>query len=343
MKTELITKLEKIENLKNLVENEMFSAKEICDLIGLPKEDNIIRNINSYLRKNNITLPYPKMSDYNSRIIEKYKSEISHWWDVPKLKQAIEFKLKNNLVLNYADKEKKVARYVISIQCHPRASSGRQVKAHIILWELYNKQLFPDGYVMIPKDGNFLNLDINNFDIMSNEEYRSVVSTGKRNHFYTTGSQSGVCYKGGWKTISNKYLQIHNECAICGCFDKHNLNVHHIISYYLFDKPKDAHFSDNLICLCDSCHQNLHLGKINLLGFLSEKIRQKLLELLETLKEKFKKTDKSILVDFSIKSISSQASNEEGSTTISKESTSQADGDGSGEHLNSNEKDDDIV
>ena len=29
MKTELITKLEKIENLKNLVENEMFSAKEI--------------------------------------------------------------------------------------------------------------------------------------------------------------------------------------------------------------------------------------------------------------------------------------------------------------------------
>lgn len=343
MKTELITKLEKIENLKNLVENEMFSAKEICDLIGLPKEDNIIRNINSYLRKNNITLPYPKMSDYNSRIIEKYKSEISHWWDVPKLKQAIEFKLKNNLVLNYADKEKKVARYVISIQCHPRASSGRQVKAHIVLWELYNKQLFPDGYVMIPKDGNFLNLDINNFDIMSNEEYRSVVSTGKRNHFYTTGSQSGVCYKGGWKTISNKYLQIHNECAICGCFDKHNLNVHHIISYYLFDKPKDAHFSDNLICLCDSCHQNLHLGKINLLGFLSEKIRQKLLELLETLKEKFKKTDKSILVDFSIKSISSQASNEEGSTTISKESTSQADGDGSGEHLNSNEKDDDIV
>lgn len=343
MKTELITKLEKIENLKNLVENEMFSAKEICDLIGLPKEDNIIRNINSYLRKNNITLPYPKMSDYNSRIIEKYKSEISHWWDVPKLKQAIEFKLKNNLVLNYADKEKKVARYVISIQCHPRASSGRQVKAHIILWELYNKQLFPDGYVMIPKDGNFLNLDINNFDIMSNEEYRSVVSTGKRNHFYTTGSQSGVCYKGGWKTISNKYLQIHNECAICGCFDKHNLNVHHIISYYLFDKPKDAHFSNNLICLCDSCHQNLHLGKINLLGILSEKIRQKLLELLETLKEKFKKTDKSILVDFSIKSISSQASNEEGSTTISKESTSQADGDGSGEHLNSNEKDDDIV
>lgn len=343
MKTELITKLEKIENLKNLVENEMFSAKEICDLIGLPKEDNIIRNINSYLRKNNITLPYPKMPDYNSRIIEKYKSEISHWWDVPKLKQAIEFKLKNNLVLNYADKEKKVARYVISIQCHPRASSGRQVKAHIILWELYNKQLFPDGYVMIPKDGNFLNLDINNFDIMSNEEYRSVVSTGKRNHFYTTGSQSGVCYKGGWKTISNKYLQIHNECAICGCFDKHNLNVHHIISYYLFDKPKDAHFSDNLICLCDSCHQNLHLGKINLLGILSEKIRQKLLELLETLKEKFKKTDKSILVDFSIKSISSQASNEEGSTTISKESTSQADGDGSGEHLNSNEKDDDIV
>lgn len=95
-------------------------------------------------------------------------------------------------------------------------------------------------------------------------------------------------------------------------------------------------------------HQGLHALslKFNLLGILSEKVRQKLLELLGTLKEKFKNTDKNVLVDFSIKSISSQASNEEGSTTISKESTSQANGDGSGEHLNSDvkeEKDDDIV
>lgn len=344
MKTELILKLEKIENLKSLVENDMFSAREICDLIGLPREDNIIRNINSYLRKNNITLPYPKISDYNSRIIEKYKSDINHWWDIPKLKNAIEFKLRNNLVINYADKNRKIARYVISIQNHPRASSGRQVKAHIILWELYNRQSFPDGYVMIPKDGNFLNLNIDNFDIMSNEDYRSLVSSGKRNHFYTTGSKSGICYKGGWKTISNKFLQDHNKCAICGCTEKYNLNAHHIISYYLFDKPKDAHFSDNLICLCDSCHQKLHLGKISLLGILSEKIRQKLLELLETLKEKFKNDDKELLVNFSIKSISSQAPIlGEGSTTILKESTSQANGDGSGKHLNSVEKDDDIV
>lgn len=344
MKSQLIIKLENLKNLKTLVEEELYSAKDICNFLELPEEKNTIRNINSYLRRYKIKSPYPKITDRNSRIIEKYKSKVPEWWNHPKLKTVIEFKLKNNLVINYADKDKKIARYVISVKYHPRASSANQVKAHIILWELHNKQLFPDNYVMIPKDGNFLNLNIDNFDVMSNEEYRSITATGKRNHFYTTGSKSGVCYKGGWKTISKKFLQTNTSCEICGCSNKYKLNVHHIISYYLFDKSKDAHFLENLICLCDSCHQNLHLGKLNLLGILSEKIRLKLLKLLETLKEKFKNDDKLLLVNFSIKSISSQADlKSEGSTTISKESTSQANGDGNRKHLNSNEKDDDIV
>ena len=36
---------------------------------------------------------------------------------------------------------------------------------------------------MIPKDGNFLNLNIDNFDVMSNEEYRSIIATGKKKSF----------------------------------------------------------------------------------------------------------------------------------------------------------------
>lgn len=286
----------------------MYSAKELCQLLNLNVNENNIRNINQYLRKHNIKLPYPYISDYNSRIIEKYKKEISQWWSNKELSNAIQYKLKHNLVINYADKDRKCHRYVISIKCHPRASSGHQVKAHIILWELHNKRLFPENHVLIPKDGNFLNLDINNFDIMLLEDYRALVASCKRNHFYTLGTKVGASYKGGWKSISNKLIKKICKCAFCGNTNKYTLNMHHIISYYLFDKPKEAHFEDNLICLCDFCHQKLHSNSINLSGILSEKIKQKLLELLETLKDKFKNTEKILLVNFSIKSISSQDS-----------------------------------
>ena len=80
------------------------------------------------------------------------------------------------------------------------------------------------------------------------------------------------------------------------------------------------------------------------MGFLPEKVKLNLLELLGTLKEKFKNDDRNILVDFSIESISSQADIiSEGSTTISKESTLQANGSGSGKLLTRNGEDEDIV
>ena len=87
----------------------------------------------------------------------------------------------------------------------------------------------------------------------------------------------------------------------------------------------------------------LHSKSIKLLGFLPEKVKLNLLELLGTLYEKFKNDDKKLLVDFSIESISSQADLSEGSTTISKESTLQANGNGSGKLLTHNGEDEDIV
>ena len=90
-------------------------------------------------------------------------------------------------------------------------------------------------------------------------------------------------------------------------------------------------------------HQEQLVSNLKLLGFLPEKVKLNLLELLETLYKKFKNDDKKLLVDFSIESISSQADLSEGSTTISKESTSQANGDGSGKLLTRNGEDEDIV
>ena len=343
--TEKLDKLYRTGELEKLITEDMYAAKEICSLIDVP--DSQTNNVNSYLRKHDLHLPYPRINDYNSRIIEKYQNEASRWWEIPKLKSAIEFKLKNNLVINYADKEKKIGRYVISFKYHPRASSAHQVKAHIILWELYNEKPFPDNCVLVPKDKNFLNLTIENFNLYDNDEYRSIVATDKRNHFYTTGSASGCCYKGGWKSISKKLMDEICKCEICGKEERLRLNVHHIINYNLFDKPKDAHFKENLLCVCDSCHQYIHTGKINLSGTLSEKRKLKLFEVLEKLKAKkydnIEKENLAIkLIDFAIKSISRQAETE-GSTTISKESTSQANGDGSGKPLTDIAEGDDIV
>ena len=90
-------------------------------------------------------------------------------------------------------------------------------------------------------------------------------------------------------------------------------------------------------------HQEQLVSNLKLLGFLPEKVKLNLLELLGTLYKKFKNDDKKLLVDFSIESISSQADLSEGSTTISKESTLQANGNGSGKLLTHNGEDEDIV
>lgn len=330
-----------LEETKHLVLNECYNIKDLLEYYEIPYTSSNRGVLSNYLCSIGITILYPRVKDRYSRLICRYQDDINHWWDNKYLLEAITYKLKNNLVINYADKERTIPRYVIAVQGHPRASSSNQVKAHIILWELHNKKLFPDGYVLVPKDGNFTTLDINNFDLYTNEDYRSIVATGKRNHFYTTGSQMGVCYKGGWKTISKNIIN-NSNCSICGESNKLKLNVHHIINYHLFEKPKEAHFDDNLICLCDKCHQYVHLSKINLSGYISETRCKKLLEMLEKLREKYiDDKSKLDLVEFSVKSISSYFNNS--STTISKESTLQTIGNGSEKPLTDNAEGEDMV
>lgn len=330
-----------LEELKNLVLDECFNPVDVAQYYQIPYTTTSRTIISSFLSTNGINPLYPNINKRDSRLIKRYNEDIPHWWDSKYLSEVILNRLKNNLIINYADKERTIPRYVIAFQGHPKASSSNQVKAHILLWEWHNKKLFPEGYVLVPKDGNFTTLEIDNFDLYTNEDYRSIVATGKRNHFYTTGSQVGVCYKGGWKQKAKKIIA-ENNCAICGESNKLKLNVHHIVSYHLFEKPKDAHFDDNLICLCDSCHQNVHLSKIKLLGYVSEMRRKKLLELLETFKEKYKEDAmKSDLVNFCLNSISS--CEKDSSTTIPKGSTLQANGSGSEEPLTGNAEGEDIV
>lgn len=70
-------------------------------------------------------------------------------------------------------------------------------------------------------------------------------------------------YKGNWLHQAKLCRERDNNvCQICGKTyeenDFHNMDVHHIRKYRLFEDPKEANQLDNLISLCHSCHSFVH-------------------------------------------------------------------------------------
>lgn len=65
-------------------------------------------------------------------------------------------------------------------------------------------------------------------------------------------------YSDGWWSARREALQRDNkECQLCSSkesFDGRNCDVHHKKPVREFDNPSEAHFLDNLITLCRSCH-----------------------------------------------------------------------------------------
>lgn len=58
-----------------------------------------------------------------------------------------------------------------------------------------------------------------------------------------------------------------NVCQLCGIGEEENgrkPDVHHIEPVRLFEDPNDAHFMENMIQLCRSCHKKVEFGVISL-------------------------------------------------------------------------------
>lgn len=56
------------------------------------------------------------------------------------------------------------------------------------------------------------------------------------------------------------------ECKVCG--DKKGLHTHHIQFQSTFNKENvSKHFKGNLVVLCESCHQKVHKGELNISGY----------------------------------------------------------------------------
>ncbi len=79
------------------------------------------------------------------------------------------------------------------------------------------------------------------------------------------GGTSKVCWRGkGWTVARRNVRQRdNNTCQLCGKNaeqQKRNMDVHHRRSYFAFTTSEEANDSENLICLCRSCHRKVENG-----------------------------------------------------------------------------------
>jgi 5-methylcytosine-specific restriction endonuclease McrA len=94
---------------------------------------------------------------------------------------------------------------------------------------------------------------------MKSEEYE-----GSGNPMYIDGESKQRNYGKGWKRAKKKALERDNyKCVICNKSKEElgkNPSVHHKIPVRKFGNPQDAHYLDNLVCLCEKHHPQVEYG-----------------------------------------------------------------------------------
>lgn len=92
------------------------------------------------------------------------------------------------------------------------------------------------------------------------EKHKSKISKAMSGRFKEKNNnwKGGIAeYGNGWNTKISITVKKRdgNKCKLCG--SKKSLKAHHI------DFTKTNHSLNNLITLCNSCHQKVHNGKLN--------------------------------------------------------------------------------
>lgn len=96
-------------------------------------------------------------------------------------------------------------------------------------------------------------------------KYKSEQKMGKGNHMYIDGSSERKYYTGSWNRVKNKILERDEHmCYVCeknsGELGKEP-DVHHIIPVRMFANQEVAHYKENLLSLCKSCHRFVEENK----------------------------------------------------------------------------------
>lgn len=267
------------EKLEELINEHGYGQNDLLEYLGIKTSSRITAQ--NLLKHFNLKIKYTASSKESRKWMVLWDRCGNEYWNNTFLKETLLFRLKNPII----NKTKSSIRGRVSAWGHPRANTkSHQIAAHEILWEIHNECYLPEGYEVYPLDGNFLNLTIENFKIRTSISRKSLYASGEKNYFYT-GTQRYVNYTRGWNRISKQKRLINPVCELCNKNSENSVNVHHIISYWLFDENDLRVHSDiNLLSLCDSCHGKVHQQNINLTPLLSVTRCNELLELLESLK-----------------------------------------------------------
>jgi hypothetical protein len=275
---EIVAKVGGKDYIKQLIEVEGYNQQEVLKVLGVVTSSRIVAK--KFIDYCGAVIPYPKVSNTLSRkwMIKWGLIGGRYWEDDWLVEQTLE-KL-SNPIINIAGKS---IRFNVSMWGHPSANKDSyQVRAHQVLWELVHECYLPEGSEIGMLDNDFSNLTSDNIYLRTTEERKSFYSTGERNHFYT-GTPRYTNYTREWDRISKKYKSSTSKCEICS--SEYNLNIHHIISYWLFDDNDiRVHDFNNLLTVCDSCHGKLHQRNTSIVPHISEMKYKNLLELLESLK-----------------------------------------------------------
>lgn len=314
-------KLSKVDlsEIKIKLLNGTLNIKQFADLLNISKASVLFRNLVKTL---DVKLQSTQLK--STRFDYLYSQNINDYWNNEELVNMLKTRLENPVINKSSDTNH---RYVITFKNHPRASKVYQVKAHIIMWEIHNKQYFPDNYGIWFKDRNQLNIKIDNLEALPLSEIKSRLQTMENNNFWKGGNSIYGNYLGGWKKKSK--IQILNTpyCKVCNTTT--DLVVHHVLLYSLFNCKINANCDENLIVVCRHCHGKIHYDKINIWRHIEEIQYEKLLKLLERLKSQSSGIDVEILsiIEKQIEQTENQQPSiltcndeDKGSETISKES-----------------------
>jgi DNA-directed RNA polymerase subunit RPC12/RpoP len=120
---------------------------------------------------------------------------------------------------------------------------------------------------IIVKITNYENYD-NNFCSKECEgKFREVDFSGSGNPRYIDGNSRQRKYGTGWRRERDKALKRDDyKCVFCGKGEEElerNPAVHHKQPVRNFENPTDAHYLDNLVCLCPKHHQMAEAGNID--------------------------------------------------------------------------------
>jgi hypothetical protein len=114
------------------------------------------------------------------------------------------------------------------------------------------------------KPSNFERYSNNFCSTSCQSNFKSEQFSGKGNPRYIDGQHRQRNYGTGWRRAKRKALERDNHsCVVCNK-GKEELGrkpaVHHKKPVRTFDEPEDAHFLENLVCLCPKHHQEVEAG-----------------------------------------------------------------------------------